>query len=856
MYNKWATETRHCIHMLGYSMVQHTCTTRGPQRLDTASTCWATAWYNIHVQQEGYRDQTLHPHVGLQHGTIYMYNKRATETRHCIHMLGYSMVQYTCTTRGPQGLDTASTCWATAWYNIHVQQEGHRDQTLHPHVGLQHGTIYMYNKRATGTRHCIHMLGYSMVQHICTTRGPQRLDTASTCWATAWYYIHVQQEGHRDQTLHPHVGLQHGTIYMYNKKATETRYCIHMLGYSMVQYTCATRGPQKLDTASTCWATAWYNIHVQQEGHRDQTLHPHVGLQHGTIYMYNKKATETRYCIHMLGYSMVQYTCTTRGPQRLDTASTCWGTAWYNIHVQQEGHREQTLHPHVGLQHGTIYMYNKRATETRHCIHMLGYSMVQYTCTTRGPQRLDTASTCWATAWYNIHVQQESHRDQILHPHVGLQHGTIYMCNKRATETRHCIHMLGYSMVQYTCTTSGPQRLDIASTCWATAWYNIHVQQEGHRDQILHPHVGLQHGTIYMYNKRATETRHCIHMLGYSMVQYTCTTRGPQRLDTASTCWATTWYNIHVQQVGHRDQTLHPHVGLQHGTIYMYNKRATETRHCIHMLGYSMVQYTCTTRGPQRLDTASTCWATAWYNIHVQQVGHRDQTLHPHVGLQHGTIYMYNKRATETRHCIHMLGYSMVQYTCTTSGPQRLDTASTCWGTAWYNIHVQQEGHRDQTLHPHVGLQHGTIYMYNKRATETRHCIHMLGYNMVQYTCTTSGPQRLDTASTCWATAWYNIHVQQEGHRDQTLHPHVGLQHGTIYMYNKRASETRHCIHMLGYSMVQYTCTTRGPQRLDTASTCWATAWYNIHVQQEGHRDQTLHPHVWLQYGTVLGIQL
>ena len=95
--------------------------------------------------------------------------------------------------------------------------------------------------------------------------------------------------------------------------------------------------------------------------------------------MYNKRATETRHCIHMLGYSMVQY---------------------------------------------TIYMYNKRATETRHCIHMLGYSMVQYTCTTRGPQRLDTASTCWAR-----------------------QHGTaIYMYNKRATETRHCIHMLGYSM--------------------------------------------------------------------------------------------------------------------------------------------------------------------------------------------------------------------------------------------------------------------------------------------------------------------------------------------------------------------------------------------------------------------------
>ena len=147
-------------------------------------------------------------------------------------------------------------------------------------------------------------------------------------------------------------------------------------------------------------------------------------------------------------------------------------------------------------------------------------------------------------------------------------------------------------------------------------------------------------------------------MLGYSMVQYTCTTRGPQRLYTASTCWATTW------------------------TIYMYNKRATETRHCIHMLGYSMVQYTCTKRGPQRLDTASTCWATAWYNIHVQQEGHRDYTLPPHVGLQHGTIYMYNKRATETRHCIHMLGYSMVQYTCTTRGPQRLDTASTCWAVA------------------------------------------------------------------------------------------------------------------------------------------------------------------------------
>ena len=44
-------------------------------------------------------------------------------------------------------------------------------------------------------------------------------------------------------------------------------------------------------------------------------------------------------------------------------------------------------------------MYNKRATETRHCFLMLGYSMVQYTCTTRGPQRLDTASTCWATEW-------------------------------------------------------------------------------------------------------------------------------------------------------------------------------------------------------------------------------------------------------------------------------------------------------------------------------------------------------------------------------------------------------------------------------------------------------------------------
>ena len=81
-----------------------------------------------------------------------MYNKRATETRHCIHMLGYSMLQYTCTTRGPQRLDTASTCWATAWYNIHVQQEGHRDLTLHP----------------------------------CTTRGPLRLDTASICLATAW----------------------------------------------------------------------------------------------------------------------------------------------------------------------------------------------------------------------------------------------------------------------------------------------------------------------------------------------------------------------------------------------------------------------------------------------------------------------------------------------------------------------------------------------------------------------------------------------------------------------------------------------------------------------------------------------
>ena len=362
--------------------------------LSTLETC------NIHVQQEGHR------------------------TRHCIYMLGYSMVRYTCTTRGPQRLDTASTCWATAWYNIHVQQEGHRDQTLHPHVGLQHGTIYMYNKRATETRHCNHMLGYSMVQYTCTTRGPQRLDTASTCW------------------------LQHGTIYMYNK------------------------GPQRLDTASTCWATALYNIHVQQAGHRDQTLHPHVGLQHGIIYMHNKSATETRHCIHMLGYSMVQYTCTTRGPQRLDTASTCWATAWYNIHAQQECHRDQTLHPHVGLQHGTIYMYNKRATETRHCIHMLGYNMVQYTCTTRVPQRLDTASTCW------------------------LQHGTIYMYNKSATETRHCIHML------------------------ATAWYNIHVQQECHRDQTLHPHVGLQHGTIYMYNKRATETRHCIHMLGSNMEQF------------------------------------------------------------------------------------------------------------------------------------------------------------------------------------------------------------------------------------------------------------------------------------------------------------------------------------------------
>ena len=156
-------------------------------------------------------------------------------------------------------------------------------------------------------------------------------------------------------------------------------------------------------------ATTWYNIHVQQEGHRDLTLHPHVG------------------------YKMVQYTCATRGPQRLDTASTCW------------------------LQHGTIYMYNKRATETRHCIHML------------------------ATTWYNIHVQQEGHRDLTLHPHVG------------------------YKMVQYTCATRGPQRLDTASTCW------------------------LQHGIIYMYNKRATETRHWIHML------------------------ATTWYNTHVQQEGHRD---------------------------------------------------------------------------------------------------------------------------------------------------------------------------------------------------------------------------------------------------------------------------------------------------------------
>ena len=150
---------------------------------------------------------------------------------------------------------------------------------------------------------------------------------------------------------------------------------------------------------------------------------------------------------------------------------------------------------------------------------------------------------------------------------------------------------------------------------------------------------------------------------------------------------------------------------------------------------------------------------------------------------------MYNKRATETRHCIHMLGYSMVQYTCTTGGPQRLDTASTCWATAWCNIHVQQEGHREETLHPHVGLQHGAIYMYNKRATETRHCIHML------------------------ATACHNIHD------------------------NKRATETRLCIHMLGYSIAKYTCTTRGPQRLDTASTCWAAAWYNIQVQQEGHRD-------------------
>ena len=71
----------------------------------------------------------------------------------------------------------------------------------------------------------------------------------------------------------------------------------------------------------------------------------------------------------------------------LANASTCWATAWYDIHVQQ------------------------RATETRRCIHMLGNSMVQYTCTTRGPQRLVTASTCWATAWYNIHVQQEVHRD-------------------------------------------------------------------------------------------------------------------------------------------------------------------------------------------------------------------------------------------------------------------------------------------------------------------------------------------------------------------------------------------------------------------------------------------------------------
>ena len=151
-------------------------------------------------------------------------------------------------------------------------------------------------------------------------------------------------------------------------------------------------------------------------------------------------------------------------------------------------------------------------------------SVVQYTCATRWPQRLDPASTC-------------------------LQHGTIYMCNKMATETRPCIHM-------------------------SPAWYNIHVQQDGHRDQTLHPHVS-------------------------SMVQYTCTTRWPQRLDPASTC-------------------------LQHGTIYMYNKMATETRHCIHMLGYSMAQYTCATRWPQRLDTASTCWATAWYNIHVQQDGHRD----------------------------------------------------------------------------------------------------------------------------------------------------------------------------------------------------------------------------------------
>ena len=117
-----------------------------------------------------------------------------------------------------------------------------------------------------------------------------------------------------------------------------------------------------------------------------------------------------------------------------------------------------------------------------------------------------------------------------------------------------------------------------------------------------------------MYNKRVTETRHCIHMLGHSVVHFTCPTRGPRRLDTSSTCWATAWHNIHVLQEGHSDKILYPHVGIQHGTIYMYNKWATESRHCIHVLGLSMVQYTFTTRGTQRLDTAST-WATLWYSF-------------------------------------------------------------------------------------------------------------------------------------------------------------------------------------------------------------------------------------------------